>query len=187
MRILSYLSRAKVRLQYHWAEVWRSLLSFVRFLTTYESDIKSIHKSSEMVDTLVSLLAFALSSGENFLPDSASYDDLFYKLTEAGDILVKFRDAYALSSQSGPTQSLVNVSSHYHSLLEDKGNGKARSKVLSPREVSDVIKQGYETLSIETSEGLDRWDKFREADHKSVLKRISRTVVEDAKLLTEDS
>lgn len=140
-----------------------------------------------MVDTLVSLLAFALSSGENFLPDSASYDDLFYKLTEAGDFLVKFRDAYALSSQSGPMQTLVNVSLHYHSLLEDKGSGKARSKNLSPREVSDVIKQGYETLSIETSEGLDRWDRFREADYKSVLKRISRTVVDDAKLLTEES
>lgn len=139
-----------------------------------------------MVDTLVSLLAFALSSGENFLPDSASYDDLFYKLTEAGDILVKFRDAYALSSQSGPTQSLVNVSSHYHSLLEEKGSGKSRNKILSPREVSDVIKQGYETLSIDTSDGLDRWDKFREADHKSVLKRIARTVIEDAKLLSEE-
>ncbi|KAH7399053.1 hypothetical protein DE146DRAFT_613816 [Phaeosphaeria sp. MPI-PUGE-AT-0046c] len=186
LRMLSYLSRTKVRLQYHWSEVWRSLLSFVRFLTTYESDIRSIHRSSEMVDILVSILAFALSSGENFLPDSASYDDLFYKLTEAGDILVKFRDAYALSSQNGPMQTLVNVSLHYHSLLEDKGTGKTKSKNLSPREVSDVIKQGYETLSIETSEGLDRWDKFREADFKSVLKRISRTVVDDAKLLTEE-
>jgi hypothetical protein len=140
-----------------------------------------------MVDTLVGLLAFTLAAGENFLPDPASYDDLFYKLTESGDILVKFRDAYGLSSQTGPMQSLLNVSSHYHSLLEEKESGKARSKVLSPREVSSVIKQGYETLSIETSEGLDRWEKFREADHKPVLKRIARIVVEDAKSLAEVS
>lgn len=139
-----------------------------------------------MVDTLVSLLAFALSSGENFLPDPASYDDLFYKLTESGDVLVKFRDAFGLSSKSGPMQSLINVSSHYHSLLEGGENGKARSKNLSPREVSNVIKQGYETLSIDTSEGLDRWEKFREADYKSVLKRTARAVVEDAKSLHEE-
>lgn len=140
-----------------------------------------------MVDTLIGLLAFALSAGENFLPDPASYDDLFYKLTESGDVLIKFRDAYGLSSQNGPMQSLINVSSHYHSLLEGNESGKARSKVLSPREVSTVIKQGYETLSIETSEGLDRWDKFREADYKPVLKRIARIVVDDAKSLAEVS
>jgi hypothetical protein len=139
-----------------------------------------------MVSTLVGLLAFALSCGENFLPDPASYDDLFYKLTESGDVLVKFRDVYGLSSPSGPMQSLINVSSHYHSLLEGNENGKARSTSLSPREVSNVIKQGYETLSIDTSESLDRWEKFREADHKSVLKRIARTVVDDTKFLKQD-
>jgi hypothetical protein len=161
-------------------------LSFVRFLTTYESDIKSNYKSSAMIDTLVNLLAFALSSGENFLPDPASYDDLFYKLTESGDVMVKFRDAFGLSSKSGAMQSLINVSSHYHSLLEGDESGKTRSKNLTPREVSNVIKQGYETLSIDTTEGLDRWEKFREADYKSVLKRIARAVVEDAKSLPEE-
>jgi hypothetical protein len=139
-----------------------------------------------MVSTLVTLLAFALSSGENFLPDPASYDDLFYKLTESGDVLAKFRDAFGLSSQTGPMQILINVSSHYHALLEGNEGGKPRSKALSPREVSNVIKQGYETLSIDTSEGLDRWEKFREADFKSVLKRIARTVVDDAHSLSED-
>ena len=139
-----------------------------------------------MINTLVSLIAFALSSGENFLPDPASYDDLFYKLTESGDVLVKFRDAFGLSSQSGPMQSLINVSSHYHSLLEGGESGKPRSKNLSPQEVSKVIKQGYETLSIDTTEGLDRWEKFREADSKTLLKRIARAAVDDAKLLNED-
>jgi hypothetical protein len=186
LRTLSYLSRSKTRLAYHWSEIWRTLLSFVRFLTSYESDIKSNYRSSEMVNILVSLLAFALSSGENFLPDPASYDDLFYKLTESGDVLAKFRDAFGLSSKTGPMQTLINVSSHYHALLDDKEGGKPRSKNLSPREVSDVIKQGYETLSIDTSEGLDRWEKFREADYKSVSKRIARSVVDDACSLSEE-
>lgn len=136
---------------------------------------------------LVDLLAFALSNGENFLPDSASYDDLFYKLVESGDILVKFRDAFNLSDQAGSMQTLINVSSHYHTLLEGNEKGKVRSKNLSPREVSNVIKQGYETLSIDASEGLDRWDRFREADFKTTLKKIARAVVDDAKTLNEES
>jgi hypothetical protein len=155
-------------------------------LTTYETDIKSNHRSSELITTLVNLLAFALSSGENFLPDPAAYDDLFYKLTESGDVLVKFRDTFGLSSQTSSMQILINVSSHYHSLLEGEEKGKVRSKNLSPREVSNVIKQGYETLSIDTSEGLDRVEKYREADHKTLLKRIARAAVNDAKSLKDD-
>ncbi|KAL5113444.1 hypothetical protein ACEQ8H_008688 [Pleosporales sp. CAS-2024a] len=187
LRTLAYLSRTKCRLAYHWSEVWRTLLSFVRFLTTYESDVKANYKSSAMIDDLVKLLAFALSSGENFLPDAAAYDDLFYKLTESGDVLIKFGDAFGLSSKSGAMQSLLNVSSHYQSLLEGGEGGKSRSKVLSPKEVSNVIKQGYETLSIDTTEGLDQWDKFREADYKSVLKRMARVVVDDARWLNEET
>ncbi|KAJ4297512.1 hypothetical protein N0V90_005404 [Kalmusia sp. IMI 367209] len=182
LRLLSYLSRAKVRITYHWSELWRSLLSFFRFLTTYVADIRSLHRSSEMVSLLTSLLAFALSSGENFLPDPAAYDDLFYKLVETGDILTKFRDAFNLN-KSTSMQTLVNVSSHYHALLEE---GKGKAKNLSPREVHSVIKQGYETLNIEAGEGLDRWERFREADFKVILKKVARVVVEDAKNLREE-
>ena len=138
-----------------------------------------------MVDLLLNLLAFAISNGENFLPDPASYDDLFYKLVEAGDILAKFRDAFGLSTQSGSSsiQTLISVSSHYRSLLEESGRKK---QTLSPQEVNAVIKQGYDTLSIDAAEGLDRWEKFREADFKTLLKKIARTVVDDAKTLVEE-
>ncbi|KAF2748999.1 DUF1741-domain-containing protein [Sporormia fimetaria CBS 119925] len=183
LRLLSYLSRAKYRLAYEWSDLWRSLLSFFRFLSTWSDDIKSIPGCAEMIDQLVNLLAFALANGENFLPDASQYDDLFYKLVETGDILTKFRDAYGLSAQHS-IQTLLSVSSHYHALLEtNKTNGKTKN--LSPQEVSSVIKQGYETLSIEASEELDHWEKFREADHKTALKKMARVVVGDAKALLE--
>ncbi|KAJ4985380.1 hypothetical protein SVAN01_09135 [Stagonosporopsis vannaccii] len=181
LRLLSFLSRTKTRITYHWSELWRTLLSFLRFLTQYEGDIKSNYRSSRMIEVLVNVLAFAVSSGENFLPDPAAYDDLFYKLVETGEILTKFRNTFGLGS-SGAMQILVNVSSHYHSLLADGKKGKH----FSPEEVSVVIKQGYETLSIDSSEGLDSWEKFREADHKSLLKKIARAAVEDAKALNEE-
>lgn len=158
------------------------MLSFFRFLATYVDDVRTNHRSSDLVELLVNLLAFALSSGENFLPDPASYDDLFYKLVETGDTLVKFRDAFGLS-RSGSMQTLINVSSHYRALLEGGDKGKLRSKNLSPHEVSAVIKQGYETLSIEAGEDLDQWTRFREADQKILLKKIARATVEDAKAL----
>ena len=183
LRIISFLGRSRTRLSYHWAELWRSLLSFVRFLTTYAADIKSLHGASSLIDQVVNLIAISLSTGESFLPDTASYDDLFYKLVETGDILTKFRDSYGLSKQSGSSSvdTLISVSQHYHSMLESDPKSRGRRKALSPREVHKIIQQGYETLSIQAKEGLDNWDKYREADHKAMLKRIARIAIDDAK------
>lgn len=188
LRIISFLARSRIRFVYHWSELWRSLLSFIRFLTTYANDIKSLRESSRLVDDTVNLIALSLSAGESFLPDAAAYDDLFYKLVETGDILTKFRDAYELSKQSSSNsiETLVSVSRHYHALLEGDEKGKVKSKNLSPREVSKVIKQGYETLSIQAREDLDHWERYREADHKVVLKKVSRAAVEDAKMLVAE-
>ncbi|KAK5171600.1 hypothetical protein LTR04_001138 [Oleoguttula sp. CCFEE 6159] len=169
---------------YHWSELWRSLLSFIRFLATYADHLKPLPEMSALINSLVNLIALSLSTGESFLPDPASYDDLFYKLVESGDVLFKFKDAYELSkhSSSSSIDTLISVSSHYYALLEAE-KGKVKSKNLSPREVSKVIKQGYETLSIQAKEGLDVWEKFREADHRALLKKIARFAVADVKTL----
>lgn len=159
----------------------------MRFLTTYATDVKATMHSSVLIDTLVNLIALSLSTGESFLPDSTSYDDLFYKLVETGDVLVKFRDSYDLSKgpTAGSIDTLISVSRHYHSLLEET-KGKGRSKNLSPREVHKVIQSGYDTLSIQAKEGLDGWEKFREADHRSILKRMAKMVIDDTKGLLEE-
>lgn len=186
LRIISFLGRSRIRLAYHWSELWRSLLSFIRFLTTYASDIKGLPHYMAMIDNLVNLVALSLCTSETFLPDPASYDDLFYKVVETGDILTKFRDVYNLSkaSSAGSMETLINVSSHYYELLKQKEG--SRKKFLTSKEVSGVIKQGYETLSIQAREGLDHWDRFREVDCKGLLKRIARVVVDDGRSLVSE-
>jgi hypothetical protein len=183
LRLISHLSRAKTRLNYHWSELFRSLLSLIRFLTTYASDLKGVTRIDLLLDSLVNLIALSLSAGEFVLPNPAAYDDLFYKLVEIGETLVKFRDNYELGKR--PTSSidtLISVSTHYKELLAD---GK-RANNLTSAQVAGVIKQGYETLSIQAKEGLDGWEKYREADERVFLKKMARTVVSDVKsLITE--
>ena len=81
---------------------------------------------------------------------------------------------------------------HYVALLSADSNAKGKAapvvlmnarKNLSSEEVSKVIKQGYDTLSIEAKEGLDRWEKYREGDRKALMKKITRCAVEDARTL----
>ncbi|KAJ9214589.1 hypothetical protein DTO166G4_3822 [Paecilomyces variotii] len=217
LRLFTYLSSNKVRLAYHWSELWRTLLSLMRFLTTYASDLSSSPEINILTTSLVNLLAFSVSAGDTFLPDPASYDDLFYKLVETGPILTKFGEVYKLHAPSSSTatksaadlpstkdapsniaaiDTLLSVSSHFHSLLfmpekntdvkpATSGDEPAtvRKRNLSPRQVHQIIKQGYDTLSIQTHEGLDAWEKWREADYKPELKRAARCAVEDARKL----
>ena len=200
LRIVSYLSRSRTRLQYHWSELFRSLLSLIRFLTSYASDFKGLSHIDTLLDLVVNLMALSLSAGEGFLPTPAAYDDLFYKVVESGDVLVKFRDTYGLARRPlNSIGTLVNVSAHYKAMLLEGGNGSSngngsnsngnpsspgkKAKHLTSTQVAEVIKQGYETLSIQAKEGLDAWEKFREADERSLLKKMARATVSDAKVL----
>jgi len=187
LRLISHLSRSRTRLNYHWSELFRSLLSLVRFLTTYTADLKHLTHIDILLDDLVNLIALSLSAGEAFLPSPAAYDDLFYKLVETGENLVKFRDNYDLGKR--PTSSidtLISVSTHYNQLLADGASGR-RGKHLTNAQVAGVIKQGYETLSIQAKEGLDSWDKYREADKRVFLKKMARAVVADVKTLISET
>jgi hypothetical protein len=182
LRIVSYLSRSRTRLQYHWSELFRSLLSLIRFLTTYASDFKDLVRIDTLLDLVVNLLALSLSSGEAFLPTPAAYDDLFYKVVESGEALEKFRETYKLENRhSNSISTLVNVSMHYKSMLESGGS----KKTLTSLQVADVIKQGYETLSIQAKEGLDGWERYREADERTLLKKMARSTVTDVQLMVE--
>lgn len=178
-QLFSYFAKSRTKVVYHWAELWRSLLSFSRFLTTYPDDLKHLIRISEVVHSLVDLLALALTTGEAFLPDSAAYDDLFYKLVESGEALVKLRETYSIStaSEKSSINTLISVSQHYRELIEGQ---KAKNAVLSPRDVNTIIKQGYETLSLETKEDVEERSRFREVEHKTELKRIVRVIVADA-------
>lgn len=192
LRILSYMSRSRTRLQYHWGELFRSLLSLIRFLTTYAPDLKDVPHIDILLDHVVNLIALGLSAGEAFLPGPAAYDDLFYKVVETGEILVKFRETYSLANRpSNSIDTLVNVSTHYKEMLVNGGPdgkvvGRRTGSNLTSLQVAEVIKQGYETLSIQAKEGLDSWERYREADERTLLKKMARTAVADVRVLVEE-
>lgn len=183
IRLIANLSRTKIRLQHHWPYLWGSLLSLIRFLTQYATDVSRLPNIKETICTpLCNLVALCLAAGDSFLPGTDAYDDLFYKLIETNTSLDKFRDAFGLNAADHSINTLISVSSHYHALLEERHGRKLHQ---SPAEVQNVIKQGYETLNIESRDDFSRWEKWREGSWKLELKRIIRTVVEDAKKVIE--
>lgn len=187
LRIISYLSRSRTRLKYHWSELFRSLLSLIRFLTQYTSDLKDLTHIETLLDHVVNLVALSLSAGEAFLPTPAAYDDLFYKVVETGDTFIKFKENYRLGNRnSNSIDTLINVSAHYKQMLADGGSGgRKKPSSLTTVQVAEVIKQGYDTLSIQAKEGLDTWERYREADERTALKKMARAAVGDARAMVE--
>lgn len=156
------------------------MLSFVRFLTAYVEDVRRLSRATEVVHALMDVLIIALTGGEAFLPDAAAYDDLFYKLVESGEVLVKLRDTYSIATESerSPINTLISVSQHYKEMIESQ---RSKKQHLSPREVNKIIKQGYETLSFDVKDEADQGAaRYREVQYKTELKRIARVVVADA-------
>lgn len=200
LRILTTLSTTGTRLPYHWSYLWGALLSLVKFATSYADDLRFLRGMKEEVCTpLADVLAFALVRGDAFLPGEGDYDDLFYKLLEAHELLPNFRSAY-VSGATGKentkkeplekaTNALVKVSGHFHSAVGEKGLVRGR-KHQSASEVKRVVKEGYETLDLAGvandgpgDGGFGRWETWREGERKAEVKRLMRVAVEDARVL----
>lgn len=72
---------------------------------------------------------------------------------------------------------MAKANAHYRSMLEEQ-KGK---KVLKPGDVSKIIKQGYETLDLQSVDAWGSWTRFREVERKVLLKKAARVAVGDVK------
>lgn len=97
-------------------------------------------------------------------------------------MLITRADALSTNPKSS-ISVLISVSDHYKQLINEYAakSGKSVTKTLSPQQVSEIIKSGYETLSLNAKDGLDTWDKYREQEQKTFLKKVARMVVVDVR------
>ena len=79
-RLLSYQKRSRVRVPYPWKELWTSLISLLKFLTSNETAL--VKKMDVFTVALQVTVIFNLfiTYGDTFLPSPSSYDELYYEL-----------------------------------------------------------------------------------------------------------
>ncbi|KAK9449276.1 uncharacterized protein V1518DRAFT_415561 [Limtongia smithiae] len=204
LRIMSQLKRTRVRLKYHWAELWRCLFAFTRFLASLSPEVRAtLPGISGLVDVTIRTLVVAFSSGEAFLHEPEDYDDLFYKLIASGDMFSKIAGAYdpaspgvasgsptppSIVGAAAPIDTLISISEYYRNLISQR-TGTSNNHSLAPigtinmsaKDVAEVIKLGYDSLSINAQPGIDNWDRYRESDERVFLKKAGSVAVLDAR------
>ena len=181
-RILSYLYNSRTRLAHHWSELWRCLLSFLRFCSQYHQTLRSIDGAQTIVQEAIDLITLCLTRGEGFLPDTAAIDDLFYKVVESHNELTALATRWQLSETPvGPNiRMLIDAGER---LTESLGKVNGRSRSVSTKDVMKVIKDGFDTLSMEARDETDQWTLYREQEYKAEIKKITRVVVADGRRL----
>ncbi|KAK4056590.1 hypothetical protein OIO90_002438 [Microbotryomycetes sp. JL221] len=87
-RLMQQLKTERVRLDYDWVIVWRSVLGLAGFIVSNVDDLRT---TSTQVDSLISqifiILCYAAYWGEQFLPDSRASALLYYELLHADSTL----------------------------------------------------------------------------------------------------
>lgn len=185
-RLLTHLSKTRTKLPaYHWPELWRSLLAFIRFLNTYPDDLHKLPGIEDVVRKLVDVIALALTQGEGFLEKDGDFDDLLYKVVESGEALEKLKTVYGnFLARSEGLAVVLKVRGHFGGLLEQKAGEGKKVGSLSPVDVGKVIKGGYESLDLEwVREGQGIGGEvagFREGEFRGLVKRVTKAVVRDA-------
>ncbi|TPX67490.1 hypothetical protein SpCBS45565_g03761 [Spizellomyces sp. 'palustris'] len=86
-RIICQSRGLKVRLPYHWNELWLAVMTVVQFVATQESTLQSHTGIAGLILQIFAMLNLAITYGDTFLPDPASYDNLYYEVVRNAEYL----------------------------------------------------------------------------------------------------
>lgn len=190
-RLLCYQKKCRVRLQYSWKELWTSLISLLKFLLSRESDFVKKHDIFQLASQVVNIFNLFITYGDTFLPSPGSYDELYYEVIRMHQV---FDSMYsmALRYTTGDSQwkdsaaklsnHLVNVRAivnHFTPKI-DSWSAANHMSALTEKQVLDVVRSNYDTLTLKLHDNLDQYEKYSEKPRESPFFTLMiRNVVSD--------
>ncbi|RIA97875.1 hypothetical protein C1645_751412 [Glomus cerebriforme] len=202
-RLISYLKRNRVRLPYHWSELWHSLIGLLKFILSniehFQQDRASVN---EVLLSAINIINLSITFGDTFFPDPISYDNLFYEIVRAKETfegLNRIVNKTNFTKPGSPTKStfqkptsssssqfdvLSNINTictHFHLKIEAwKLTNRVRS--ITPEQFYSIINTNYDTLELVTPEKLDHYTPYSEIPYNvPLLRQVLRVIVDDFK------
>ncbi|KAI0361420.1 hypothetical protein OH77DRAFT_1392058 [Trametes cingulata] len=102
-RILWYLHREHVRLEYHWQELWRALILLLDFLASKLDSLTTTGGVEQLVQETLLVVDFALCRSEQILPSPKAVHELVYEVVRSADVFRKQKTL--LDKLAGPHTS----------------------------------------------------------------------------------
>ncbi|OJT08174.1 UPF0668 protein C10orf76 -like protein [Trametes pubescens] len=88
-RVLWYLQKEHVRLDYHWQELWRALVLLLDFLATKLESLTTTGGVEQLVQETLLLVDFAVCRSEQLLPSPAAVNELVYEVVRSAEVFRK--------------------------------------------------------------------------------------------------
>ncbi|KAF9345007.1 hypothetical protein BGX26_003647 [Mortierella sp. AD094] len=82
--LASRFKSLRVRLPYHWVEVWNTLQGLVKFLQSNAKVFEHHHDARDLVAETVDLVNYFVTYGDLIMPDPASLYALYYEIVRSG-------------------------------------------------------------------------------------------------------
>ncbi|KAI9315888.1 hypothetical protein BX666DRAFT_2028128 [Dichotomocladium elegans] len=199
-RVLLCLKNRKIRLEYHWTEMWPIITATLHFIATHISDLELRNEFDMLVSTMMDVINLCASHGEAFLSDTLSYDTLYYEIIRASEDINTLATYVSRTTvkKAGPDRSpalspsdFTNVKlicNHFNPILDEwQTNHKASfhtpEKVianLSPLMNAAVIKDNYSTLELKPVPKADQHTPYNEiSGEMGFFRQVLRTATTD--------
>ncbi|KAI0654234.1 hypothetical protein C8Q70DRAFT_1048092 [Cubamyces menziesii] len=136
-RVLWFLQREHVRLEYHWQELWRALILLLDFLASKLDSLTTTGGVEQLTQETLLLIDFALCRSERLLPSPQTVHELVYEVVRSADVFRKQQalldklanphvDTHKRHSGSRPRapQALANITAlaeQYETKLKEAG------------------------------------------------------------------
>ncbi|KAI8993533.1 hypothetical protein BDB01DRAFT_847396 [Pilobolus umbonatus] len=159
-RILLYLENNKIRLDYHWVEMWPSLASVLHFTVSRLDDLKQRPEFDIYLSSYITVFNMCISHGETFLIDTKSYDRLYYDIIRVYDNFLllsayvnstingkKTTDKQDMSLSSADFINIDKICKHFKPAI-DEWQAEHNMKTLTPEQVTSIINHNYATLEL---------------------------------------
>ncbi|KAG2231802.1 hypothetical protein INT48_005457 [Thamnidium elegans] len=170
--LLSY-NKHKIRLDYHWIELWPTLTSVLHFNALRLEDLQSRPEFNEYLGSFISVFNMCVTYGETFLSDTKSYDSLYYEIIRATQDFIKLSEYVnrSITTKSrgdrSPTitfnefYNIQLICNHFKPAL-DEWQAAKNIKFPSPEQVMAIINENYATLELKPMDKLDSYVAFNE-------------------------
>eukprot|EP01133_Synstelium_polycarpum_P007882 gene7882-9253_t len=183
-RIVSYKKKTQQRLPIRWSDTWSSLFSLLTAINA-TADRAQLNEIFPIGMEAINIFNLFINYGDLFLPQPSDYDDLFYEIIRAGQVISNFSLLVELEDPTGALMNnLLNIKSiisHFNGQIQKWALDNPEG-ALTYEQVVKIIKDNYETLRLKLQENLDQYERYVEsAKEGTFYRQLIRYLVQDTK------
>uniref|UniRef100_A0A182RPK2 DUF1741 domain-containing protein n=1 Tax=Anopheles funestus TaxID=62324 RepID=A0A182RPK2_ANOFN len=192
-RVIIYQKRCRVRIAYHWKELWTAMISLLKFLIYQEQNLMKRCNIFELALQVINIFNLFITYGDTFLATTNSYDELYYELNREEKV---FCELHAMVLRYASIQdcdykddsirllhalsNILAIIKHFQMKIKE---WLASQSLSTPTEqqILEQIQKNYD-LTLKLQDSLDQYERYSERPkHEFFFANLMKEVMVDTR------